>query len=357
MLGDITPDWLRAAFAAEDSDLSVDDNVEMAPVTATSGEDGIYGLIEEGVSGATGPVKLFIKMLDLPPGKGGFFTHQQAREHHFYRVFGDLVAARVPRFYYGDYSDDFRSGILIIEALDEWEMGSAAAGINRTRGVAIARQLGLLNGSTLKSPLLEIESFLARYTPDSVIANQLAEGYGISLDRHRRSFEERLSQELLGLIASIRDRVVSVCVDVKSGDPSINQGDCRVDNMAFRHVDGGEEAALFDFGLTTIGDGMPDLSQCVTSAWSEATADDLFVVVESYHKALQESGPYERSLDETWDRFRRSMIFGLMARTFALRTFDSLDGLASGTPLERMRIHTWRNVMHHCEQLRIWELF
>jgi hypothetical protein len=352
----VTPDWLRSAFQAEGTSLSVQSELSIRELNDTTGQDGLYAVIEDGVIGEDGPVRLFVKILNLPSDKGGFYLQQQAREHHFYRVFAPVVSARVPRFWYGDYSDDYRSGVLIIDALDGWEFGRLEVGLDLATATAIGAELGRLNGSTLDSPLLDGTCPLIRYTTDAVVTNQLAEGYQIAMKKHRSFFRDRFSTNLMSLAERIAGEALPILVDLKSGDRSINHGDCRFDNMAFRRVDDSVEITLFDFGLTTIGNGMMDFAQCVTSAWPDATESDLWSATEGYWLALREFGPYIRSLDETWEGFRKSMHGALIARVFSLHRFASVADLPSGSPLERMRFHSWWNVIQHCESLRIWEL-
>jgi hypothetical protein len=354
---DVTLDWLLAAFAYEGTNLQVDDDIQIRPLPDTSGLWGSYGIVKSGVAASDGPRELFVKITDLPSTVGGFFLHMQVREQDFFREFSSTVAARVPEFFYGDYSEDFRSGVLITESLDDWEMGSSVEGINIDQAVATGHALGLLNGSTLEAQRTDAGAYYLRYYPGSVMVHLVGDGYQTTLGKHREFLEGHLSAELFEFTDRIKDEAGRILVEVKSGDTSVNHGDCRIENVAFRNTPEGVEAALFDFGLLTIGNGMPDLAQCVPSAWSEATEEGLMTVAAVYRDAMREAGPFYRSADETWDMFRRAMALGFIIRTMALHSFDSPEQLESGTPVEQMRINTWRNMVNCSELLRIWEMF
>ncbi len=357
-LDDLTPSWFSDAFEAEGKFVAGQvSSINVSELTETSGQNGFYALVDLKFAELSPgvPSRVFVKIL-RPLRRVGFQLEQQVREQFFYREFAPRTAARVPVFYYGDYSSDFRSGVLVTEALDGWEFGSLEQGIDIPRAHAVARALGLLNGSSLNDPRLELNSAVLRYDAGSQIVRNLQEGYSVSLKKHRSEFAVMLRPQLMSLVERVASSAEQILVDLKSGEVSANHGDCRVDNMAFRQTSNGWEVALFDFGVFSAGDGMPDFSQCLASAMPSVGQDEMRSIVDTYWHALCESGPYNASIEETWQRYRRSMVVALINRIFSLSQFDSVAQLEHGTPLERMRFNAWKNVMTHSENLRIWEL-
>ena len=123
-LDDLTPKWFTAAFAAEGRVRAGQmSSIDVIELTETSGQDGFYALVDlERVEPCPGaPSRVFVKILDLPLDKGGFFTEQLVREIYFYREFAPRTSARVPAFYYGDYSSDGIIRAVIEEAVGDFQ--------------------------------------------------------------------------------------------------------------------------------------------------------------------------------------------------------------------------------------------
>jgi len=309
----ITPEWLTAVLRADGS-------IGAGRITAIQGRtvgNGLMGVcvrcsltLEDAPEGA--PTSVIVKLAAEEDSTRAFMANTGYRnELCFYQHLAPTLTVRAPYCSFAESDDDWFT--LVLEDLSPAEAGDQLVWCSPDQVArAVLESVGLHaprwgDPQLLSHPCLngnagfrgeELQAGLAAVIPGFL------ERYGDALDATQVDFYERLAR---GAAAWFRARPAPV---------TLSHGDYRPDNLLFGTAEGGPPVAVVDWQGLALGSGLSDVGFVVGGALDiEERRTHESSLLHDYHAAMRAAG-VERSWDDTFDDYRRSLLSGLLTTIF-----------------------------------------
>lgn len=236
------------------------------------------------------------------------FAERSAREVHFYRTSGQLFS-QIPDCYFGHADVEAGEVVLLLEdLLDAWP-GDALDGCSVSGVRSVLHGLVELQSRWWGDPELDAMAWLGdwpatiperveRYRQQSVTV----------IDRYR----ERLSPEVVALLAGLGEHLPRILDDLASAPLTLVHGDLHLDNVMFMPSPGGPIAYIIDWQSVARGPALLDVAGFLAESLTiEDRREHELELLREYHDLLQLAGVDGYSFDRLRDDYLRGVIVRL----------------------------------------------
>ena len=232
------------------------------------------------------------------------------REVNFYKHLGKEVTLPSARCLYASHdllTDDF---LLLLEDLGDRRLGDQLKGCSAEDAFAAVRQIATFHAEWWDSPKLKTIDWVPLGESDlnkggcalyPIAWPMFLQQYGSNLSDDMRRVGERLSDQIVGMLDSFKDRPRTLC-----------HGDYRLDNFFFGVRP--EQAALtvIDWQIAVQGTGTYDVGYFVSQSASPSLRREIELdLLRAYHDRLVELGVKNYSFGDCLDDYRWTLMFCL----------------------------------------------
>jgi hypothetical protein len=310
---EITPDWLTSVLQADGS-IGTGRVVEIEGHTVGNGLMGVCVRCDLSVEGAAdgGPTSVVVKLAAEEDATRAFMANTGYRnELCFYQHLAPTLTVRAPRCSFAASDDDWFT--LVLEDLAPAAPGDQLVGCSPDQVALAVRESVGLHAPRWGDPALlahpcfagsaafrgeELQAGLAAAIPGFL------ERYSDALDDAQVDFYERLAAGAAGWFHA------------RPAPVTLAHGDYRPDNLLFGTAEGGPPVAVVDWQGLSLGSGLADVGFIVGGALEvDERRRHEEALLRDYRAAMQAAG-VDRSWDETWDDYRRSLLSGLLTTIF-----------------------------------------
>ena len=236
-----------------------------------------------------------------------------SKEVRFYREVARQLAARVPRVYHSELSDDGVGFVLLFEDLGPARGGDQIRGCNIADARAAIRQAAAIHAPSWDNAALRAKEWLR---PNPGLAATTASMYPKAQALFRERYADQLEPEYMQLC---EDLAAAADLLFGSNEPPqcLIHSDFRLDNMLFEIRDGAEAMAVLDWQTVTLGKGMTDIGYflgCgIGNALRSAHEEEL---LDLYLEEMDERGvPLTRQ--DIWRDYRLGALHGIATAVFS----------------------------------------
>jgi len=293
-----TTSWVAAALADSFSDIQVR-SVHARPIGTGQMSDTF--LLE--LDATSGPSSVVLKLAPQDETTRTRAASGYSAELDFYREVAGRVTIRTPACYLAIESSDSSQFNLLLEHISPAVQPDQIAGTGLDVTAAAATALAGLHAPTWRHEDLWERSWAIQF--DRAAARYLREIYAQAMATFEFRFAERLNAADLATIRDAGEHLEPFLTE-RDRPFAVMHGDYRLDNLLLTPRDG-----VVAVDWQTIGVGLPgrDVAYLISTSFDvderRAHEDE---VIESYHKALCQSGVTGYGLGECAEDYR----FGLL---------------------------------------------
>ena len=292
---ELTTHWLSAVL---------DCQVDAFSVKPLGEGVGILGLVTRvTLQGKAGPKTLIAKfqspVADNRAVAGLYQMYE--REITFYTEIAPTLTIRAPSCFHAGYDPDSRAFVLLLEDLDQYEVGDQVAGCSIAQCEQVVKALAKFHAETFKTTAFPS---IERHNNEAQVTGMQA-GFSAGWPVVKTLFPELISEQAGRLAPRLPDYLPALLGAITADPICISHGDMRLDNIFF----GSDHIALVDFQAVSKSAPEHDLAYFLTQSPSDAVrnANDWVAL---YHTELTKLG-VDYPLEDCRRRFTQCALYFL----------------------------------------------
>jgi hypothetical protein len=310
----VTPEWITDQLRAHGA--IGGDHVVSGFTTSIIGEGagmlGVIGRLKLDYAGEPGPVRSVIAKCATPVVANravavGFKVYE--REVGFFRDLAGPIGSCVPRCFAAEIDTDTADFILLLEDIDEHELGDQIIGATLEQAEQAIDALAAIHAPWWDGRNRTELDWVFRVEGEVNLGGFQA-GFAAGWEPFLAAFGDRVDPSLIAGKDRFEAAIPALHRRMGSGHQSLVHGDYRLDNLMFATHGAHEPVVVIDWQGMLVSNGTQDLayllSQNLPTDLRRTHERDL---VARYQQRLVDHGITGYSVDEVWDDYLMSCLY------------------------------------------------